>query len=56
MPDIVGESEDSTADFAGKAFIIPLGSAIKSRKKALVSVLLLASDWFTEGTENISLA
>lgn len=28
MPGLMGESESSTADFAGKAFIIPLGSVV----------------------------
>lgn len=36
MPGLMGESESSTADFAGKAFVIPLGSAFDARKKALV--------------------
>lgn len=36
MPGILGESEGSAADFAGKAFISPLGSAINGMKKALV--------------------
>lgn len=36
MPGLMGESESSTADFAGKAFIIPLGSAFSAMKKALV--------------------
>lgn len=36
VPGLMGESESSTADFAGKAFEIPLGSAFNARKKALV--------------------
>lgn len=36
MPGFMGESESSTADFAGKAFVIHLGSAFNARKKALV--------------------
>lgn len=36
MPGLMGESESSAVDFAGKAFVIPLGSAFSAMKKALV--------------------
>lgn len=36
MPGLMGASESSAADFAAKAFVIPLGSAFSAMKKALV--------------------
>lgn len=35
MPGIMGESEGSTADAAGKAVIIPLGSTMSQSEKGL---------------------